>query len=206
MAPDRAEDPADAEEAPGSWQATHSTLTTAVAPMRCARRSRPLWSVHQNHELLSAGDARVDLVALKHGAVLGQDRNDDGGVFGARGFVNRRRVGRHQGIQFAEAIGHSAAVEAGCQFTEVGVDVVDVPTPWLCRKTMISPPNLLLRPSSGDAPGANGADASHLTQPLRCAFDDIEHLLAEGLDHLLGVNRPNAPDHAGGEVLLDALK
>ena len=36
-------------------------------------------------------------------------------------------------------------------------------------------------------------------------LDDVEHLFAEGLDQLLGVDRADALDHAGGEVLLDAL-
>ena len=44
-----------------------------------------------------------------------------------------------------------------------------------------------------------------LTQPIGLGLDDVEHLLAERLDHLLGVDRPDAADHAGGEVLLDAV-
>jgi hypothetical protein len=36
-------------------------------------------------------------------------------------------------------------------------------------------------------------------------LDDIEHLFLEGLHQLLGVDRADALDHAGGEVLLYAL-
>ena len=42
-------------------------------------------------------------------------------------------------------------------------------------------------------------------QPRRRLLDDVEHLFAEGLDQLLGVDRADALDHAGGKVLLDAL-
>ena len=38
-----------------------------------------------------------------------------------------------------------------------------------------------------------------------CRLDDVEHLLAEGAHELLGVDRADAPDHAGGKVLLDAF-
>ena len=34
---------------------------------------------------------------------------------------------------------------------------------------------------------------------------DVEHLLAEGPDQLLGVDRADAADHAGAEILLDAV-
>ena len=39
----------------------------------------------------------------------------------------------------------------------------------------------------------------------RRLLDDVEHLLAEGLDQLLGVDRADAFDHPRGEILLDAL-
>ena len=39
----------------------------------------------------------------------------------------------------------------------------------------------------------------------RRLLDDVEHLFAEGLHQLLGVDRADALDHARGEVLLDAL-
>ena len=44
-----------------------------------------------------------------------------------------------------------------------------------------------------------------LAQPIGLGLDDVEHLLAEGLDHLLGVDRTDAADHAGAEILLDAV-
>ena len=65
--------------------------------------------------------------------------------------------------------------------------------------------DLLLRPGCGNALGADRADAIDLTQPIRLGFDDVEHLLPECLDHLPGVARANTADHAGGEILLDAL-
>ena len=53
--------------------------------------------------------------------------------------------------------------------------------------------------------GALRADAVDLLQALGRLLDDVEHLFAEGLHQLLGVDRADALDHAGGEVLLDAL-
>ena len=50
-----------------------------------------------------------------------------------------------------------------------------------------------------------GPDAIDLAHPIGLGLDDVEHRLAEGLDHLPGVDRADAADHAGGEILLDAL-
>src|SRR5271167_2036015 len=58
-----------------------------------------------------------------------------------------------------------------------------VPTPWLCRKTLI-PHDLLLGPGTGDPLGAHGADTGHLAQAVGLRLDHVEHFLAERLDHL----------------------
>ena len=39
----------------------------------------------------------------------------------------------------------------------------------------------------------------------RLGLDYIEHFVAERLDHLLGVDRADAADHPGTEILLDAF-
>ena len=65
--------------------------------------------------------------------------------------------------------------------------------------------DLLLGPGGGDALGAHRANAVDLAQAIGLGLDDVEHLLAEGLDHLLGVDRADAADHAGAEILLDAF-
>ena len=67
------------------------------------------------------------------------------------------------------------------------------------------PDGLLLGPGGENAGGANRPDALDLTQPVRRRLDDVEHLLAEGAYELLGVNRANAADHAGREVLLNSV-
>ena len=36
-------------------------------------------------------------------------------------------------------------------------------------------------------------------------LDDVEILLTEGLDHLLGVGWPDGPDHAGAQIFLDPV-
>src|SRR5258708_13328118 len=59
---------------------------------------------------------------------------------------------------------------------------------------------LLLGPGSENAGSANWSDAVDFTQPVRCRFDDVEHLVAKGAHQLLGVNRANAPDHARREI------
>ena len=65
--------------------------------------------------------------------------------------------------------------------------------------------DLLLGPGARDALGAHRPDAGHLAQALRFGLDDVEHPLAECLDQLPGVDRADAADHAGGEILLDAI-
>ena len=67
------------------------------------------------------------------------------------------------------------------------------------------PDGLLFGPGGQNAGGANRPDAVDLAQPVRRCFDDVEHLVAEGANQLLGVNRANAPDHAGRQVFLDAV-
>ena len=67
------------------------------------------------------------------------------------------------------------------------------------------PHRLLLGPGGENAGGANRPDAVDLAQSVRRRLDDVEHLLAEGAHELLRVNGANAPDHAGREVLLDAV-
>jgi hypothetical protein len=37
-------------------------------------------------------------------------------------------------------------------------------------------------------------------KPIGFGLDDVEYLLTEGLDHLLGIDRPDAPDHPGAEI------
>ena len=80
-----------------------------------------------------------------------------------------------------------------------------VPTPWLCRKTMISRTIFCSAQALCDALGAHRPDAGHLAQAIGFGLDDVEHLLAECLDQLPGVDRADAADHAGGEILLDAV-
>src|SRR6266536_2793305 len=64
---------------------------------------------------------------------------------------------------------------------------------------------LLLGPGGRDAAGSYRTDAVHLPQAIRLRLDDLEHLVAEGAQELLGIDRANAADHSRGEVLLDTL-
>jgi hypothetical protein len=80
----------------------------------------------QHHEALATRDSRVEQVPLQHGVVLGQDRDDDRGVFGPLALVDCRSIGGNQRDELAKAISDGTAVEAGIQFARVGIDVVDV--------------------------------------------------------------------------------
>jgi hypothetical protein len=64
---------------------------------------------------------------------------------------------------------------------------------------------LLVGPGGDDPSRTHGANAADLPQAIGLRLDDLEHLLAEGAQQLLGVGRADTPDHAGGKVLLDAL-
>ena len=67
------------------------------------------------------------------------------------------------------------------------------------------PHRLLLGPGGEDAGSTNRSDAIDLAQSVRRHLDDVKHLLAEGAHELLGIDRADAPDHAGREVLLDTV-
>ena len=70
----------------------------------------------------------------------------------------------------------------------------------LCRKTMISRTIFCVR----DPLGSNH-NARHFAKAIRLGLDDVEDLLPEGLDHLLGVDRADASDHPGAQIFLDPV-
>jgi hypothetical protein len=51
--------------------------------------------------------------------------------------------------------------------------------------------------------GSDGPDARHFAKPVRLGFDDVENLVRKRLDHLLGVDRPNSPDHSRAQIFLN---
>jgi hypothetical protein len=64
----------------------------------------------------------------------------------------------------------------------------------------------LLSPATADSLGTLRPDPVHLPQALGALLDRVEHALGERLDQLLGVDGPDALDHAGAQVALDALE
>jgi hypothetical protein len=56
--------------------------------------------------------------------------------------------------------------------------------------------DLLLGPGGCYASCPHWSDAIQLPEAVRLRFDDVEHLVPESSQQLLGVNRPDAPDHA----------
>jgi hypothetical protein len=67
------------------------------------------------------------------------------------------------------------------------------------------PDDLLLGPGVRDPLGPNRANARDLAKTTGLGLDDVEDLFTESLDHLLGIDRPDAPDHPGAEIFLDAV-
>src|SRR5207248_5565324 len=65
--------------------------------------------------------------------------------------------------------------------------------------------DLLLGPSGDDLPRALRANAGHLAQARGLLLAYLEYLLAESMDEFPGIDRADAADHAGAQVLLDAL-
>jgi hypothetical protein len=67
----------------------------------------------QNDKPLAAGNAGIQQIALQHGVVLGHDRDLDGWIFGALALMDGRGIGRHQGVEFAKAVGDRTPIETG---------------------------------------------------------------------------------------------
>jgi hypothetical protein len=65
--------------------------------------------------------------------------------------------------------------------------------------------DLLLRPGVRDPFGSNRPDARHLSKAIGLGLDDVEDLPSERFNHLLGLDRPNTPDHAGAQISLDPI-
>ena len=61
--------------------------------------------------------------------MLREYRDDHGGIFRALALVDGGGIGGNQRVEFAEAVGDSAAVEASSEFAGVGVDVVEPMSP-----------------------------------------------------------------------------
>jgi hypothetical protein len=63
----------------------------------------------------------------------------------------------------------------------------------------------LLGPGHCDAICSHWSYAVHFAQAARLRLDDVEHLLSESAQQFLGVDRSDAPDHARGQIFLDAF-
>lgn len=67
---------------------------------------------HDDDQPLAAGDGRVQQVPPQHRVLLGRERNDDGRILRALAFVDGRRVGKHDPIEFGETIQSGLLIEA----------------------------------------------------------------------------------------------
>ena len=63
--------------------------------------------------------------------------------------------------------------------------------------------DLLLGPAGDDALRPLGADPCHLPQTARLLLDDVKNGIPECAHQLLRVDRPDAADHPGAEILFD---
>ena len=77
--------------------------------------------------------------------------------------------------------------------------------PLLCRFLDDLADDLLLSPAGDDLLRPLRADPGHFTQAGRFMLDDVEYRLAKGAHELLGTDGPDASDHTGAEILLDAF-
>src|SRR5689334_797294 len=101
--------------------------STSAADQRLANRDGDrLLLANQNDEAFSPGDTRVEEVPLQHGVVLGHDRDHDGRVLRALALMDGHGIGRDQRVELAKAVGDRTAVEAGVEFADIGIDVVDI--------------------------------------------------------------------------------
>src|SRR5271168_3137171 len=80
-----------------------------------------------------------------------------------------------------------------------------VPTPWLCRKTMISRTIFCSAQAAVMRPARTGPIPSTSRRRSGFRLDHVEYLVAEGPQQLLGIDRANAADHAGRQILLDTV-
>src|SRR6516165_10460040 len=70
----------------------------------------------------------------------------------------------------------------------------DVPTPLLCKNSMISrSPSAL--PARDDALRALRTDPGHLAQAIGLLLDDVKHGRPEGSHQLFRIDRSDAADH-----------
>src|SRR6516164_1980218 len=94
--------------------------TPRPCPLDGDRQCLPL--PNKDHQTLAARHPRVDQVSLQHRVVLSAERDHDGRVFRTLALVNRRRVGQHQLIEFAKAVGEISAIEVDGELAFLHVD------------------------------------------------------------------------------------
>src|SRR6478736_4101309 len=92
------------------------TLRTAMASLLLS---------DQYDELLAARDTHIEQVPLQHGVMLGEHRDDHGGIFRTLALVDGRSVGGHQHVELAKSVCDGPAIKAGNELARIGINVVD---------------------------------------------------------------------------------
>ena len=83
-------------------------------------------SVRPDDQPLAARDAGIKQVPLQHGVMLSEHRDDHGGIFRALTFVDGRRIGRHQHVEFPKSVSDGPTIKARNDLACIGVDIVDI--------------------------------------------------------------------------------
>lgn len=90
------------------------------------RNGNRLLLSYQHDQFLAPGDPSIEQITLQHGVVLRHDRYYDGRVFRALAFVDGCGIGRHQCVEFAEAVNDQASVKGCSELTVIRLDIPDV--------------------------------------------------------------------------------
>ena len=68
------------------------------------------------------------------------------------------------------------------------------------------PHDFLFGPCICDSFGSNCTNTGDFAEAFGFSFYDVKNFISEGLNQFFGIDRPNAPDHAGAKVFFDTLK
>src|SRR6478752_3270658 len=96
-------------------------LTLRACRRRVNGQSRTSICSIASNFCFAARDAGIEQVPLQHGVMLGEHRDDHGGIFRALAFVDGRSVGGHQHVELAKSVCDGPAIKARNELNRVGV-------------------------------------------------------------------------------------
>jgi hypothetical protein len=103
------------------WPQPLAELRPTLPPRHVAHRDGDRFLLADNYEqLLAARDAGIEQVPLQHGVMLGEHRDDHGGIFRTLAFVDGRSVSEHQRVELAKSVCDRPTIKAGYELTRIG--------------------------------------------------------------------------------------